>query len=60
MAGATQVIIAGFTDELPWLSFATKFRHFRHSENTFYKEVYDEAVQINKKFADILEICVVR
>jgi len=57
MASATQVIIAGFTDELPGLLFPTKFRD---SPLKFFQAVYKKAVEINPRFAEVLETCVVR
>lgn len=57
MAWTTQIIRAGFSDELPWILF---HRFFKDSPHPFFREVYHEARIINQDLADAMETCIVR
>jgi len=57
MAEILRIAMAGFADDLPFLSFNQRFKGAKHP---FFRAVYKEAASIDQGFADQLETCIVK
>lgn len=57
MAELTRIVLAGFTEDLPFLYFN---KRFSGSDHPFYKRVYEKAAKIDKELADHMDTCIIK
>mmetsp|Transcript_9149 Transcript_9149/g.11554 ORF Transcript_9149/g.11554 Transcript_9149/m.11554 type:complete len:506 (+) Transcript_9149:115-1632(+) len=57
MAELGRVVKVGFVSDIPGLYF---HKRYKGSGHPFYEAVYRKAAKINKKFADVMDTCIVK
>ena len=57
MAQMGRVVKVGFIKDLPLLMFHKRFKGAKHP---FYAGFYDKAARIDKKYADMMDTCIVK
>jgi len=57
MAELGRIVRVGFVEDVPFLYFNKRFKGSNHP---FYKNVYEKAAKIDKKFADNMDTCIVK
>ena len=56
-AELSQIVRAGFVEDLPFLAFNHKFKNAGHP---FYREVYKYATAMNQRMADRMDCCIIK
>ena len=57
MAEMGRVVKVGFIKDLPGLIF---HKRFKGSKPPFYAGFYDKAARVDRKYADVMDTCIVK